>query len=108
MTLDHLRITNAAFGDIIRSLAANTLPPGVVSTAAVKPSRDASEAVLQQYSQSCAEVLEAIAENPNLNTALKFAHPWFGPMNAQGWHLLAGIHMRIHREQIEAILERLA
>ena len=50
-------------------------------------------------------MLNAVVENPTLNTALKFAHPWFGAMNAEDWHLLAGIHMSIHRKQIEAILK---
>ena len=105
MTLDHLRITNAAFGKIIRCLATNVAPPGVVSTAAVKPSPNASLEVLREYHQSCSDVLDAVAENLTLNTGLKFAHPWFGAMNAEGWHLLAGMHMSIHRKQIEAILE---
>jgi len=108
MTLDHLRITNEAFRSIIACLAGNEVPPGVVSTAAVKPSPASSPVVLEEYTRSCSDVLDAIAENPNLDTKLKFAHPWFGPLNAEGWHLLAGLHMGIHRKQIEAILERLA
>ena len=83
------------------------MPPGVASIAAVKPSPDASPAVWEEYARSCSDVLAAIAQNPNLNTKLKFAHPWFGPLNGEGWHLLAGLHMGIHRKQIEAILERL-
>lgn len=105
MTLDHLRITNEAFGGIISCLAKNMTPSGVASTAAVKPSLEASSAVLQLYTQSCTDLLAVIAENPNLNTKLKFAHPWFGPLTAEGWHLLAGLHMSIHRKQIEAILK---
>ena len=50
--------------------------------------------------------LQVIHEDPNLATELKFAHAWFGPMNAMSWYLLAGIHMGIHRKQITAILER--
>jgi hypothetical protein len=106
MTLDHLRITNNAFSNIIRNLTKNIVPPGVASTAAVKPSPNATSSVLSEYNQSCSEFLQVIHENPNLATELKFAHPWFGPMNAMSWHLLAGIHMGIHRKQIAAILER--
>lgn len=107
MTLDHLRITNLGFRGILHCLARNMMPPGVTSIAAVKPSPDASSAVLQEYRLSCTDLLTAIAENPNLNTKLQFAHPWFGPLNGEGWHLLAGLHMSIHRKQIEAILEGL-
>jgi uncharacterized damage-inducible protein DinB len=107
MTLDHLRITNAAFSEIIRSLAKNTTPPGVASTAAVKPSPEASFEVLYEYTQSCSRVMAAVSEHPKLNTPARFAHPWFGAMNAEGWHLLAGTHMSIHRKQIQAILSQL-
>lgn len=107
MTLDHLRITNTAFADIIRLLSKNVTPPGVASTAAVKPSTNASWEVVGEYEQSCSQVMDAVAENPNLNTALKFAHPWFGAMNGEDWHQLAGVHMSIHRKQIEAVLKHL-
>jgi uncharacterized damage-inducible protein DinB len=107
MTLDHLRITNTAFAGIIRNLAKNVTPSGVASTAAVKPSSEASFEVVCEYDQSCSQVMSAVSENPELNTAAQFAHPWFGPMNAEDWHSLAGIHMSIHRKQVEAILKRL-
>jgi len=35
-------------------------------------------------------------------------HPWFGPLDAAGWHALAAGHMAIHRVQIERILQGLA
>jgi len=108
MTLDHLKITNKAFADIIRRLAQNVLPEREASTAAVKPSTEASFEVIHAYEESCSEFLNVLSENAKLATPLKFAHPWFGPMNAESWHLLAGVHMGIHRKQIEAILARVA
>ncbi len=108
MTLDHLRITNEAFRGVLDCLAKNITPSGAASIASVKPSPDASLEVLEEYRRSCSDVLVVIAENPNFETKVKFAHPWFGPLDAEGWHLLAGLHMSIHRKQIEAILERLA
>ena len=83
MTLDHLRITNNAFSDIIRNLTQNMVPPGVASTAAVKPSPEVTPSVLQEYNQSCLEFLQVVHENSNLSTERKFAHPWFGAMNAE-------------------------
>jgi hypothetical protein len=32
-------------------------------------------------------------------------HPWFGPLSAFQWLCLSATHMRIHRQQIERILE---
>jgi len=74
----------------------------------VKPSPGAAAEVIQAYGDSCSELLKVFSENQNLKTRLKFAHPWFGPMDAASWHLLAGIHMGIHRKQIEVILEHVA
>jgi len=107
MTLDHLRITNTAFAGIIRNLAKNVTPQGVASTADVKPSTEASFEAVLEYDQSCAQVMSAVSENPELNTEAQFAHPWFGAMNAEGWHLLAGTHMSIHRKQLQAVLNKL-
>ena len=35
---------------------------------------------------------------------MRFAYPWFGPLDATGWHALAGGHVAIHRVQIEPII----
>jgi hypothetical protein len=39
---------------------------------------------------------------------LTHAHPWFGPLNAHGWHCLAAIHHTLHRRQLTAILRALS
>jgi hypothetical protein len=107
MTLDHLRIVNLAFARIIGALARDTIPPGVASTADVKPSPDATAAVVAAYEESCDRLLETVASVPDLRTRLRFVHPWFGPLDAAGWHALAGAHLGIHRVQIERILQEL-
>ncbi len=104
MTLDHLRIVHHEFVRVIGALTRGILPEGEASTAAVKPSADVSAAVVAAYEESCDALLATIAASPNLNTAVRYAHPWFGPLNASGWHALAGVHMGIHRVQIERIL----
>jgi hypothetical protein len=48
-----------------------------------------------------------VAATPYLRTKARFAHPWFGPLDAAGWHLMAGMHLSIHRVQIERILQGL-
>jgi uncharacterized damage-inducible protein DinB len=108
MTLDHLRIVHHEFVRIIGALTKGMVPEGEVSTAAVKPSSEASSAVLAAYEDSCDALLAIVAASPDLRTAVRFAHPWFGPMNAAGWHALAGRHMVIHRVQIERILAGLS
>ncbi|MFZ9980039.1 MAG: DinB family protein [Opitutales bacterium] len=104
MTLDHLRIVNLACASIIRELSDGRVPVGKASTADVKPSPDVTESVLATYEDSCDEVLAAVASAKNLDDPARFAHPWFGPMSARRWHVLAAVHLGLHRKQLEAIL----
>ena len=108
MTLDHLRIVNLACASIIRELSEGRVPSGRASTADVKPGLDATESVLATYEASCDEVLAAVASAKNLDDPARFPHPWFGPMSARRWHVLAAVHLGLHRRQIEAILVGLA
>ena len=105
MTLDHLRIVHYAMVPIISGLTRGTMPEGRVSTAAVKPSPEVNAAVVAEFEQSCDALLAAVAAAPNLKTRLRFAHPWFGPLDAAGWHALSAGHLAIHRVQIERILK---
>jgi hypothetical protein len=107
MTLEHLRIVNLACASIIRELSEGRVPAGKASTADVKPSPDVTESVLAAYEASCDEVLAAVASAKDLDDPARFPHPWFGPMSARRWHVLAAVHLGLHRRQIEAILVRL-
>jgi hypothetical protein len=104
MTLDHLRIVNSEMARVIGALTKGQQPAGQASTAAVKPSLEVSAAVVTGYEESCDALLAVVAAAPELKTAVRFAHPWFGPLDAAGWHALAAGHMGIHRVQIERIL----
>jgi hypothetical protein len=107
MTLEHLRIVNREITRIIQDLTQGRVPAGAASTATVKPSPDVTASVVAEYEQSCDALLAAVAAAPDLNTTLRFAHPWFGPLNAAGWHTLASGHMSIHREQLVRIIAAL-
>jgi hypothetical protein len=107
MTLDHLRIIHTGCARTVEMLARGEVPGRKASTAAVKPSPEASAAVLPEYEQSCDHLLATFAAVPDLNKTAKYAHPWFGPLTAAGWQALSGSHLRIHRAQIQRILDRL-
>jgi hypothetical protein len=107
MTLDHLRITNTAFGQVIQLLAQGRVPDRVASTAAVKPSPDVGASVVEEFERSCELLLHSVADMPDLRTKARYAHPWFGPLDAASWHALCGWHMGLHRNQIERILHDL-
>lgn len=104
MTLDHLRITNDAFSNAIRSLVDGIVPTKPASTADVKPDAAVSAEVDDCYEESCVNLLKTVSDCRDLKTEKKYAHPWFGPMDAAGWHTLSAGHMGIHREQIRRIL----
>lgn len=104
MTLDHLRITNTALARVIHALSHGKVPPGKASTAAVKPSASVTATVEADFERSCDGVLAAITEASDLKTEVRFAHPWFGPLDAFGWAAMAGTHMGIHRVQIQSIM----
>jgi hypothetical protein len=103
MTLDHLRIIHDGMARIIGSLGKGVVPPGQSSTAAVKPSLDADAGITPRYEASCDTLLAAAAGVPELKTAARYAHPWFGPLDAAGWYGVAGVHLGIHRVQLERI-----
>lgn len=105
MTLDHLRIVHHAFIGVIESLAAGRVPDGEASTAAVKPDEQVTGEVVAEYEVSCDALLATAGRIRDFKTQAKYPHPWFGPMDAQGWLALSGGHMGIHRVQIERILQ---
>ena len=104
MTLDHLRIVNRGIANTISKLAKEIVPERTASTAAVKPDPSAGASVVAEYEASCDAVLATAAAAPNLRTKARFAHPWFGSLDAFAWHGLAGDHMAIHRAQLERII----
>jgi hypothetical protein len=108
MTLEHLRIMHVAINRVIGSLAKGVVPPNKASTAAVKPKPDITEAIVAEYEKSSDDLLATVASVPDLKNTARFEHPWFGPLDASGWHSMAGYHLAIHRKQIERILKGLA
>ncbi len=102
MTLDHLRIVNEAIAPGIVALSAGLVPDGEASTATVKPRPDIGEEVVPEFTRSCEKLAEA--QKGMQTTTARYAHPWFGPLDTHGWHVMAGFHMRLHRGQVETIL----
>lgn len=104
MVLEHLRMVNGLVALTIRSLGKGSAPDRVASTADVKPNPATTAAVVPEYEKSCDLIVKCAEPVSNLNTETTFKHPWFGPMDAHQWLVLAGFHMGVHRRQIEKIL----
>jgi hypothetical protein len=104
MTLDHLRIVNIACAEAIKSLGRGKVPERVGSTANVKPSPEAGIGAVEDFLRSCEYFQQRAKEVVDLKTRERYAHPWFGPLDAAGWHFLGGFHMVLHKRQIQEIL----
>jgi len=107
MTLEHVRIVNMGCLGAIRSLTRGQVPERVASTAAVKPSPEVDESIIGEFEQACELLVKTADGAGDLRTKVRYAHPWFGPLDAAGWSFMAGFHMRLHRKQIEAILSEI-
>ena len=105
MTLHHLVIVNTGIIATIEQLAAERPLNRKVSTAAVKPSPGQTMAMLGKFRENVQQYRERIDRLPGLDSKTRHLHPWFGQLNAHGWHCLAAVHHTIHRKQIEAILQ---
>jgi len=105
MTLEHLCIVNDSIGNICVLLSQRNAPPSEVSTADVKPNSGTGSEVVGAFEESCAEFAKKIASIDNLQTTTKYAHPWFGPLDASKWLTMAAFHMRLHLAQIRRIGE---
>jgi hypothetical protein len=70
-------------------------PAGATDPAAVRA------AFVRLLAETAAEEAAEPAVAPGVGP--RFAHPWFGPIDAFRWHCLLGIHQGIHRRQLEAI-----
>lgn len=104
MTLEHLRICNTIFASIMEGLSRGEVPDRPARTQDVKPSPEVGPEVRAAYEESCEVWQQSIRRIGNLDTEVRFAHPWFGPLSAAGWQALGALHMKIHRIQIQRIL----
>lgn len=111
MTLQHLIIVNDRMKSLIVSLSngiqVETDKPS--STADVKPSADVNpETICRDYRKNSDDFIATITDLAvDKFPELKYAHPWFGPLNAQEWQVFAPMHQEIHRNQITEIIKRL-
>lgn len=110
--LEHLLIVTRGTENVILSLSAGKIPPGVADTAKVKP-RGANQDTLEEFRAyapgALARIDDAVkAPGMNLESPLRFRHPWFGPLTARQWYWLASSHVGVHYRQAKGIIAGLA
>jgi len=106
MTLDHLVIVNSGVLEIIEALSSERLYSWRVSIADLKPRPEQSLETIGKFARTTQNYFNRVSQMKNLKSHARHAHPWFGPMDALGWHWLAALHNTIHRRQIERIMAK--
>lgn len=104
MVLQHLVIVDTGISELIVALADHKTHEQEVRIADVKPSTDAGQEQLSYLDEAVQTYLDRVATVDDLYTEGRHAHPWFGEMDANGWHTLAALHTIIHRRQLESII----
>ncbi len=104
MVLHHLVIVDSGIIKVIEALAAGNTDLREVKIADVKPSPATGPEVAQTFRTVIQDYEARLTKISDLNTTTKHPHPWFGPLNAHGWHCLAALHHGIHKRQLAAIL----
>lgn len=106
MVVQHLVIVDTGIADLLEALGQGHAFGREVRIAEVKPSPGAGLEQLPILQSTLEAYLARLAAIPRLRTGHTHAHPWFGPLDAHGWHALAALHTRIHRRQLEAVVRR--
>ena len=104
MTLDHLNIVNSGILDIIDHLSSERMYIRQVSIAAAKPSPDQTLDTIGRFAKATQAYADRVTRIKNLVSHARHPHPWFGAMDALGWHWLAALHHTVHRRQIQKII----
>lgn len=106
MTLQHIEIVDTGISILIVALRKNRDPGQIVRIEDVKPRDDADENTMASLRKAIKVSKELLNTTAAISTK-KWEHPWFGPLNHRQWFFLRCLHPRIHRKQIEAIIDRL-
>ncbi len=109
MAIEHLSIVGGGTRNIIRNLSRGIIDMPPASTAAVKPHAEVDSEKVFEYFQAMTDIFVKTASAADFSKFpdAKFAHPWFGPLNAMQWLVFAAPHQSLHKRQIQEIIKRL-
>jgi hypothetical protein len=111
MVVEHLCQTNTDMLKVIQALMDGVVPRGEIDVALYKPEEDLSYETLDRYLKIKSDYEQTIGrlleEHGSLESKKRYAHPWFGKLNAHQWHCLTAVHQRIHRRQLHKLIAML-
>ena len=105
MVMEHLMIVGRQICQGVISLSHGQKPTKKADIAAVKPHGGHGREIIAEFRAFLSEYSSLIEERVGSHISrTTFSHPWFGELTAFQWLVLAAIHQRIHRRQLERIL----
>lgn len=107
MVLEHLCMVNRDMLKVIESLQQGVEPRGELAIEFYKPDSDLDLGCADHFKDGVYDYLELVRALGKLDTKLTYRHPWFGPLNAHQWNVLAAVHMKVHRQQAQTIIAKI-
>lgn len=110
MILEHNVIVNHSITEMVQRLARGEKPAG---TGAFDPKRDVmpspnpGEEQVQALRASVNKHIDIVSHLSDLRRTATSRHPFFGYLNAHGWHCMFSLHLDIHLRQAQ-VVSRLA
>ena len=104
MVLDHLCRVDREILRTIDVLNDDIQPRGEFDTAWYKPDQDCGADIIDEFRDLIFEFKETVEVKCPLSRGTpRFAHPWFGSLDAHQWLCLSAYHHRLHRKQARKI-----
>lgn len=109
MAMEHLMIVGQGMAAIIAELSHGRRVPVKVDIAKVKPlGEKKGKETLDEFKVFANLHLMSLEQKiKDKNDPTTHLHPWFGQMNLRKWYWLMCVHQRLHRKQIQKIVEGL-
>ena len=104
MTVEHLVIVNRGITAVIHALCADNNPGVEIGVADIQPHPDAGPEHIEALSHAADRYVEIVEHFGGLRCQERYQHPWFGPLSAGEWNVLAAWHNRVHRRQLQDLL----
>ncbi len=113
MTLQHLNMVNHGLSEVVKKLCSDSVAGGEEKSLSeikiedVKPDPEVGGEVISAFDKINQITMKKVSRIEQLNSSEKHKHPWFGMLDGFQWFALLGIHMGVHRKQIERIITNL-
>ena len=103
MVIEHIVMVNLGTYEIVDMLSQEKGIERELGTAKVKPFKNTNHTKsLIVFEKAYSRMIK---KNSKKVSRMTKSHPWFGPFNNTTWHAFIGVHNKVHKKQIQKILE---